>query len=321
MSFLAAFLLSAAATAAAVPDRRVAVTIDDLPGPNRAVVKDAGGDLAAFQAMTAKLLAALKASGTPAIGFVNEDKLAPGGEVDPARVGLLEAWRDAGMELGNHTYSHPDLHRTELADFERDVVRGEETTKTLLAARGKTLRYFRHPFLHTGRKIEVKRALEKFLSERGYAIAPVTHDNGEWIFAVAYAIAGNRGDAAGKDTQKRIAEAYVPYMDAKFDYFERESKALFGREIPQVLLIHANSLNSDVYPDLARRMKARGYRFVSLGEALEDPAFRSPDTFTGAGGISWLHRWALTRGGKGLVLPDEPMVPKFVLDLAGVDGE
>ncbi len=315
---LLAVALSTAVAAAPAPSRRVAITIDDLPGPPRAVVQDPGGDLAAFQAMTQKLLAALKASETPAIGFVNEGKLAPGGEVDPGRVALLEAWRDAGMELGNHTFSHPDLHHTDLADFEKDVVRGEDRTKAILAARGKKLRYFRHPFLHTGRTLEVKHGLETFLSERGYTVAPVTHDNGEWIFAVAYAIAGNRGDAA---SQKRIADAYVPYMDAKFDYFERESKALFGREIPQILLIHANSLNSDLYPGLARMMKKRGYRFVPLAEALEDPAFRSPDAFTGPGGISWLHRWALTRGDKRLILPDEPMVPKFVLDLAGVEGE
>ena len=89
----------------------------------------------------------------------------------------------------------------------------------------------------------------------------------------------------------------------------------------QVLLIHANSLNADAYPDLARMMRARGYRFVPLGEAIADPAFGSPDTFTGAGGISWLHRWALTRDEKGLVLPNEPVVPKFVLEIAGVDGE
>ena len=314
-------LLLSTAVASAPPPRRVAVTIDDLPGPTRAIVQTVGGDLDAFQAMTAKLLAALKASGTPAIGFVNEDKLAPGGDFDPKRLALLEAWLEAGMDLGNHTYSHPDLHRTDLADFEKDVVRGEERTKALLAAHGKTLRYFRHPFLHTGRTLDVKRGLDAFLSQRGYTIAPVTHDNGEWIFAVAYAIAANRGDTAGTEARKRVAEAYVPYMGAKFEYFERESKALFGREISQILLIHANSLNADVYPDLARMMKARGYRFVPLGEALEDPAFRAPDTFTGAGGISWLHRWALTRGGKDLVLPDEPMVPKFVLDLAGVEGE
>ena len=231
---------------------------------------------------------------------------------------LLRAWLDAGLDLGNHTYSHFDLHRTPIEEFEQDTTRGEETTRALLGERGRTLRYFRHPFLHTGRSLETKHAFEQFLASRGYTIAPVTHDNGEWIFASAYAKAGDRRDAA---TQRRIVEAYVPYMEAKFDYFERESRALFSREIPQVLLIHANSLNADAYPDLARMMKARGYAFVPLASALEDPAFRSPDTFTGAGGISWLHRWALTRGEKGLVLPDEPAVPKFVLELAGVDGE
>src|SRR4029453_7394315 len=109
-----------------------------------------------------------------------------------------------------------------------------------------------HPFLHTGRSIEVKRGLQAFLHERGYEIAPVTHDNGEWIFALAFARAGNAGDAAA---QRTVLDAYVPYMDAKFDYFERSSRALFGREIPQVLLIHANSLNSDAYPALAGMMK------------------------------------------------------------------
>jgi len=305
------FVLLAAA-AAASPDRRVAVTIDDLPAPPRAVV---GEDLPALQAMTSKLLAALKASATPAIGFVNEGKLAPQGEREAARVALLEAWLEAGMDLGNHTYSHESLNRTPIRGFEQDTVRGEEVTRKLLSARGRTLRYFRHPFLHTGRTPEVKRAFESFLAKRGYEIAPVTHDNGEWIFAVAYAKAGT-GDAAA---QRNILSAYVPYMDAKFDYFERESKALFGREIPQVLLIHANSLNADAYPELARMMKARGYRFVPLAQALEDPAYRSPDTFTGAGGISWLHRWALTRN--AAVLPGEPTVPDFVLKLAGVEGE
>lgn len=308
-------LLSVSLAGTPAAGRRVAITIDDLPGPPASV---AGGDLAAFQAMTAKLLAALKASGAPAIGFVNEGKLAPKGEREAARVALLAAWLDAGMELGNHTYSHPDLHRVPLAEFQKDTVRGEEVTKALLAARGKKLEYFRHPFLHTGRDLATKRGLEDFLAARGSTIAPVTQDNGEWIFARAYAIAADRGDAA---LQKRILETYVSYMDAKFEYFERESRVLFDREIPQILLIHANSLNADGFPALAAMMKKRGYAFVPLSETLTDSAFRSPDTYVGEGGISWLHRWALTRGGKALIVPDEPMVPKFVLEIAGVDGE
>jgi len=87
----------------------------------------------------------------PAIGFVNERKLQPGGSVDPRRVALLQQWLDAGLELGNHTFSHTDLHRASVQVFQRDVLEGEKVTRRLLAAKGNTPRYFRHPFLHTGR--------------------------------------------------------------------------------------------------------------------------------------------------------------------------
>jgi hypothetical protein len=68
-------------------------------------------------------------------------------------------------------------------------------------------------------------------------------------------------------------------------------------------------------------LAARGYRFVSLEEALRDPAYTSTDRFTGGAGISWLHRWALTRGGTSRVLPDEPRTPDWVLKAAGVEEE
>jgi hypothetical protein len=171
------------------------------------------------------------------------------------------------------------------------------TTEKLLAA----VRLNGVPaFLHTGRDLATKTGLETFLADRGYAVAPVTHDNSDWIFARAYANAAGRGDPAAA---ARIAAAYVPYMDAKFDYFERQSKALFSREIPQVLLLHANSLNADTFPELAKMMKRRGYVFVPLAQALRDEAYGSPDTYVWPTAITCLHSWALTRGGKGLLLP------------------
>ena len=295
----------------APPAREVAVTFDDLP-----TVSVPGEGIGPQRAMTEKLVAAITRAKVPVVAFVNEGKLGPPGAPDPGRVALLEKWAAAGIELGNHTRSHPDLHRIPLEEFEADIAAGEETTRALMAAKGRPLRWFRHPFLHTGLTLETRRSLEEFLSARGYRVAPVTFDNSEWIFARAYSNALERGDSA---LAGRVARAYVPYMEAKIEYFERQSAALFGREIRPVLLVHANALNADRFGELAARLRARGYAFVTLDRALEDPAYATPDTFTGRGGISWLHRWALS--GKGPVLPDEPACPKFVLDAAGLQGE
>jgi peptidoglycan/xylan/chitin deacetylase (PgdA/CDA1 family) len=293
--------------------REMAVTFDDLPG-----VEAPGEGVPELTAITDRIVRAIVANGIPAIGFVNEGKLAPRGTPEPERVALLARWLDAGLELGNHTYSHLDLHKASLDQFEEDVVRGEETTKALLSSKNARLRYFRHPFLHTGRSLETRRALEEFLKRRGYRVAPVTVDNSDWIFARAYALAKQRGDAR---VAAKVARAYVPYMEMKTEYFERQSVRLFSREIPQILLVHANALNADHFREVVRRLREHGYAFISLERALEDPAYASADTFTGPGGITWLHRWALTARGPDGILPGEPATPPFVLKAAGVTEE
>jgi len=58
-----------------------------------------------------------------------------------------------------------------------------------------------------------------------------------------------------------------------------------------------------------------------IDEALKDNAFTSADTFTGAAGISWIHRWAITRGVAKDFFKGEPATPEFVMKLAGVTSE
>ncbi|MGI9166712.1 MAG: polysaccharide deacetylase family protein [Pyrinomonadaceae bacterium] len=293
-------------------DRAVAVTFDDLP------VISLRHDLASQSTVTRKLLHAFKSNRVPAIGFVNENKLLTNGTLDERRVGFLRMWLDAGLELGNHTFSHPDLHSTPLDIFKEDVVRGEEVTRGLLQAKGRTLRYFRHPFLHTGKSLETKQQFEKFLSGRGYRIAPVTVDNSEWIFARAYDNAMQRGD---KQLMKRIGQSYISYMEQKFAYFEQQSMALFGYEMKQILLLRANTLNGDYFHALAQMMKKRSYNFITLDEALTDQAYTSPDTYAGPEGITWIHRWAITVGKDDDFFRGEPSTPAFVLKEAGVRAE
>ena len=156
-----------------VGGRAVAFTFDDLP---------ARGDLANVRETTEKLLRTLVAERVPAIGFVNEVNVDVPGEAD-ARTALLEAWLDAGFDLGNHTYSHVSIDRVPLESYKADVIRGERITRGLLEARGGRLRYFRHPQLRTGPTAEYKAGLDGFLTERGYRVAPVTIDHNEFVLA------------------------------------------------------------------------------------------------------------------------------------------
>ena len=295
--------------------RQIAVTFDDLPLSTRRY-RDS---VAAQERMTTTLLAAVAAHRVPAIGFVNENKLlGAGGGVDDRRVALLRRWADAGLELGNHGWSHLDLHATPLAEYERDVARGDSVTRLVLAAAGRPApRFFRHPFLHAGRSVETRRDFERFLAARGYRVAPVTVDNYDYVFAAAYERSGGPADsAAGGAGRARVRQTYLQYMEQVLAYYEQQSSALFGREIPQVLLLHANALNADAFDALASMMERRGYAFVPLDRALADSAYASPDEYAGPAGITWLHRWALTQGKRGAFFAGEPEVPKWVEEMA-----
>lgn len=299
---------AAAVHPASAADRRIALTFDDLP-----VVSRTRRDLAFQERVTAALLETLVRRSVPAIGFVNEDKLEVDGVVDPRRVALLRRWLEAGLELGNHSYSHPDLHRISLDAYRADVVRGERITRALVDSAGGALRWFRHPFLHTGRSLETRRAFEDFLASHGYNVAPVTVDNYDYLFAAAFDVASARDSAV----VSLVADEYIAYMGRVVEFYEAQSLSLLGREIPHVLLLHANALNAATLDRLLDMLEQRGYAFVPLADVVADTVYRSADTYVGPAGITWLHRWALTAGKRGAAFAGEPEVPAWINELAG----
>jgi peptidoglycan-N-acetylglucosamine deacetylase len=280
----------------AAQTKEVAITIDDLPlnGPQF----EAGR----LRMMTDKILAAINKHKIPVVGFVNESLLQAGGEAD-ARIAILKAWSDGGVELGNHTFSHLGFKDATLADYEDDFIRGESITRPLLKQKGQKLRYFRHPFLQMGATREIEQSFENFIAERGYKIAPVTVDDMDWMILSAYAAARNQGDG---EMMKRVSEEYLKFAGLRFDFCEHVAGDLFGRPIKHILLLHANELVADNLDGLATTIESKGYRFISLEEALKDPVYQAPDKYVATS--DWLSHWAFSKGKKFT----PPMPPDFI---------
>jgi len=260
---------------------KVALTFDDLPGLSLFA------DQPYVDYLNEILVRGLKRHHLPATGFVNESKL--DAIIRPRQIANLQRWLDAGNDLGNHTFSHESPNDLGAAGYIADIAKGEPVTRDLMAARHKTMHYFRHPYLETGFPEAVKRAIDQWLVEHHYTIAPVTIDADDWEFAEPYDDAISRHDAP---RVARIRRQYLEYTERTIAWYQRSSDAVFGRQIAFVMLLHDTRLNADSIDELAAILKRRRLKGVSLDEAMRDPAYRLRDPYTGKDGIDWLERWS-----------------------------
>ena len=290
-------------------EKQVCFSFDDLP-----VVSYGISDTIFQKGLIENLISGLKKNDIHAVGFVNEKKLYnQEGKINQFQVELLKSWIDYGLELGNHTFSHPDYNLVSFKDFTQNVLKGETITKEILSQKGKTIKYFRHPFLHLGNTKEKADSLDNFLYNHGYKTAPVTIDNEDYLFAVAYKRAKVKNDTL---LAKQIGYDFVNYIEKKLKYYEMQSNRLFGRDIKQILLLHASWLNSDYIDSLAAIFKKNSYEFVSMDRALEDNIYKTEITVYGNWGISWIDRWALSKGKRADFFKDEPETPGYIKELS-----
>jgi len=288
LRFLRALPLALALSAGPAPalatqhPASVALTFDDLPAitlvKREAYVAD----------LNRRLLAGLRRHHIRATGFVNESKL---DEMDRLRqTAILRAWLKAGMDLGNHTFSHESPNEVGAAAYTADIAQGEVVTKQLLAERGRRERWFRAPNLETGSPLAAKREIADWLDTHGYRMAPVSMNATDWQFAEPYDDAIAHHDTA---RAQRLRASYLAYTARMITWYREQAHILFGRDIAYVMLMHASRLNADCIDDLAALLRRNGLRPVTLDQAMRDPAYRTADAYDGKDGIDWMERWAL----------------------------
>lgn len=251
----------------------IAVTIDDLPWIGAVRPAETSSDA------LRRMIDSFTRRAVPAHGFVNCGRVGAGAP-------LLRMWLDAGLELGNHGAEHLDLNDAPLGDWLRDVRRCDAYVRDVS---GRDTVWFRYPYLHQGATAERQDAALEVLRELESPIAHVTIDNSDWILAVAYGDAVAAGDA---ERAADVAAAFVDHILAATEHYRSVAARKLGRDIPHILLLHANLLVADHVGTLLDSLVARGFRFVSVTDAQRDSAYALRDAYTGPDGLSWLYRIA-----------------------------
>jgi peptidoglycan/xylan/chitin deacetylase (PgdA/CDA1 family) len=298
--FLVLLARSSVAFALATP---IALTFDDVP------LFGTYAPPAEAEQITTRLLSGFKRHHWPVTGFVNEIQLE--GKDRPERIGLLTRWLDAGLDLGNHGYSHLSFTNTPVDAYIADVARGEVATSALLAARGRSERWYRHPYLETGATLAARRRFEGWLAKHGYRVAPVSMENSDWEFAEPYDYALAHGDKAGAE---HIRKEYLDFTARVVPWYRKAARNLLGREPAFVFLLHASRLNSVSLDALAAILRKDHLHPVSLDRAMADPAYRIEDDYAGPDGDEWVTRWSLALH-KSLSYADLPLVPSDIAQL------
>ncbi|KTC69269.1 polysaccharide deacetylase [Legionella birminghamensis] len=231
-------------------EKEIAITIDDLP-----FVGSANNDPKKLQREHDRFMAILQAlvdHKVPATGFIIA------GSIEKGQWELLEAFRSQGFQLGNHTYSHHSLNGMAAEKYIEDVRKADQILQPVMTSP----KYFRYPYLAES-KGDKREKVYQFLAKNNYTIAPVTVDSKDFIFnnqlfAIPYRMRPQSLPA--------LKKRYLSYIWGQTLKAEARSNKLQPGSSKQILLIHANLINSHFLGDIIDMYQKNGYRIVSLDE-------------------------------------------------------
>ena len=234
------------------------------------------------------ILRNLKQEGIQAAGFVVQSKV----EDDPSTYVILDDWAAQGHILGNQTWGDADYNEMEPQHFFEHIRDGQKYLKTIARAHPLNFRFLRFPYLHEGDTEKKKKRIRKDLYRGSYRIAHVSVKTAVNFFNRPFV----RSQTEYPEKLDALKEKYLSHVMASLDYAEKQSHAVFGRNIPHVLQLHMGVATSTMLKPLIEMLKSRGYGFVSLVDALDDPAYSTSEEYVGPLGLTFIDRVAATRG-------------------------
>jgi peptidoglycan-N-acetylglucosamine deacetylase len=232
----------------------VAFTFDD--GPRLAATP-----LLSPQERNAALLATLKKHQVSAALFVTLGN----GADKPEGLALARAWGEAGHAIGNHTVTHLDLNakNVTLKQYQDEVLACDRIIRQLPGYKP----WFRFTFLREGDTPEKRDGMKAFLKSLGYRNAYVSLDTSDWRLDAA--LESNLIKQPNTNTAPFRA-AYLAHLRQRAEAYRDLSRRLFGRDVPQILLLHHNLINALFLGDAIQQFKDMGWTITTPEAAYQD---------------------------------------------------
>jgi uncharacterized protein (TIGR02246 family) len=203
---------------------------------------------------------------------------------------LLRSAAEAGHELGNHSSRHLNLTATDAGAWLDDAEQARAGLDGFLRERGRTLRFFRFPFLREGDTDAKVDAVRSWLARTGQRNVTVTIDDQDWSFEEPWVKAGS--DPAARDG---VSADFLAALQLSVRQHEEAGDRLLGRRAPQVLLLHANAVGAANWDRLFTWLVETGHRFAPADEVLADPVFAELPRLAATHGFSLWQRMATVR--------------------------
>lgn len=224
--------------------RDIALTIDDLPFV---------GEQKNFHLNM--IIDTFVAEEVPVTGFVIA------GNVLPDNWPVLEKFKEAGLGIGNHTWSHANARQVSTNAYIQQIESADKRLAPLLTKP----KYFRYPYLAMGegtKKVDIK----TYLSSQHYHIAPITIDSQDFVF--------NQLLLSVPEAERRhfldvLRPCYLDFIWQQTLKAEASSQLNQKDNKAQILLIHSNLLNAYVLPDIINLYREHGFNFITLKQALK----------------------------------------------------
>lgn len=271
----------------------VALTFDDLP---------AAGGLAPHETrvdIVTRLTTELRVNhlkGT--YGFVNAVDLTG----DPDTQQALRVWVAAGMNIGNHTWSHPSLSSETPAAYEHNIALDESALREYGGKRD--WHWFRYPYLEAGNTVAKREEVREWLREHGYRIAEVSLNFEDDDWSDPYLRCKAKHDDAGvawlEQTYLENAAEFIPLG-------REEEKIALGHEIPNVLLLHATIFTTLMLPSLMQLLRQEGFHFASLPKVEKNHAYALDPAVGVADGGTFIQLVLMHRHLSPPLSPPEPL--------------